>query len=142
MLSIQAIKRTYVKNTVYQNIYILHTVKHLNESISSSVHFHLPSIYKSLTKNYLVILSAHFISKQMAYPGRDRKTDPWFLGIFITNRLLKIQGADRPNDQSITIQILTMFSILTLTYLIHCVFNSAHFTFRIPFPRKLTIHPI
>jgi len=42
-------------------------------SISTAVYFHPQSIYKSLTKNYLVVLSAHFFSKHSIYPETDRK---------------------------------------------------------------------
>jgi len=50
----------------------LHTVKYLKITVPEAAYFHQQSIYKSLTKNYLVVLGTHFFSKQMVYPEKDR----------------------------------------------------------------------
>jgi len=81
MLSQQAIKRTYVKKRSVSIIHILHTVKSLNKSARKAACFHRLSIYKSLTKNKLVILSTYFISKDLVLSETERKHGSGFLSV-------------------------------------------------------------
>ena len=57
MLSRQVIKRTFAKSKIPQISSMPHTVKYLIKSFDQATHFMLLPIYKSLTKNYLVLFN-------------------------------------------------------------------------------------
>lgn len=64
MLSISTRKRTYAKRINISKFFILHTVKYLVNQARNTVHFTVYSIYKSLTKNYLVLF-CYFLSAKV-----------------------------------------------------------------------------
>jgi len=55
MLSAHVRKRTYAKKQNNKKISIHHTIKYLSIYTLTTHHFKSLSIYKSLTKNYLVL---------------------------------------------------------------------------------------